>query len=107
MAAMILVAGCAVGPDFERPAAPDVPGYTPEKLAAQTASTDVHGGDAQRFVSDRDIPGEWWSLFGSKPLDDLIKQALKANPDLEAAQAALREAHENVRAEESSFFPSV
>jgi NodT family efflux transporter outer membrane factor (OMF) lipoprotein len=107
MAAMVLVAGCAVGPDFERPAAPDVAGYTPETLAAQTASADVQGGDAQRFVSDRDIPGEWWTLFGSKPLDDLIKQALAANPDLEAAQAALRQAHENVRAEESSFFPSV
>jgi outer membrane protein TolC len=102
-----MVAGCAVGPDFKRPAAPDVTGYTPEPLAAQTASAKVQGGDAQRFLSDRDIPGEWWTLFGSKPLDELIKQALEANPDLTAAQAALREAQENVRAEQSSFFPSV
>jgi NodT family efflux transporter outer membrane factor (OMF) lipoprotein len=102
-----MVAGCAVGPDFKRPPAPDVTGYTPEPLAAQTASAKVQGGDAQRFLSDRDIPGEWWTLFGSKPLDELIKQALEANPDLTAAQAALREAQENVRAEQSSFFPSV
>jgi NodT family efflux transporter outer membrane factor (OMF) lipoprotein len=104
---LALLAGCAVGPDFERPAAPDVSGYTPEPLAAHTASADVAGGVAQGFVPDRDIPGEWWALFRSKPLDDLIRQSLKANPDLQAAQAALREAQENVRAEEGLFFPSV
>ncbi len=104
---MALAAGCAVGPDFQRPAAPDVDGYTPEPLSAETTSADVAGGGAQRFVPDRDIPGEWWALFHSKPLDDLIRQALKANPDLQAAQAALREAQENVRAEEGFFFPTV
>ena len=54
-----------------------------------------------------DIPGQWWTLFHSKPLNDLIDQALKANPDLEAAQAALRGAWENVYAQQGAFFPSV
>src|SRR5258707_702159 len=34
----VALAGCAVGPDFERPAAPDVEGYTKDPLAAKTAS---------------------------------------------------------------------
>ncbi len=99
--------GCAVGPDFQRPSAPSVAGYEPQPLPGQTASVDVKGGEAQRFVQDMDIPGQWWTLFHSKPLNDLIEQALKANPDIEAAQAALRVARENVYAQQGAFFPSI
>ena len=67
----------------------------------------VKGGEAQRFVRDLDIPGQWWTLFHSKPLDDLIVQAIKANPDMEGAQAALKGAWENVYAQQGAFFPSV
>src|SRR4029450_11589182 len=59
----MLMSGCAVGPDFERPEAPPVSGYTVGRLPASTASAD---GVAQRFHQGRDIPGEWWSLFRSK-----------------------------------------
>jgi len=99
--------GCAVGPDFQRPSSPAVDGYAPQPLPAQTTSVDVKGGEAQRFVRDMDIPGQWWTLFHSRPLNDLIEQSLKANPDLEAAQAALRVAWENVYAQQGAFFPSV
>jgi hypothetical protein len=53
-----LLAGCAVGPDFERPAAPEVSGYTAEPLTRQTSSADVKGGEAERFVQGFDIPGQ-------------------------------------------------
>ena len=103
----IILAGCAVGPDFQRPTTPNVERYTPQPLPAQTAAVEIKGGEAQRFVQDMDIPGQWWTLFHSKPLNDLIEQALKANPDLEAAQAALRGAWENVYAQQGAFFPSI
>jgi len=103
----ILLAGCAVGPDFHRPTAPTVDRYTQQRLTAQTASVEVKGGEAQRFVQNMDIPGQWWTLFHSKPLNDLIEQALKSNPDLDAAQAALRGAWENVYAQQGAFFPSI
>jgi NodT family efflux transporter outer membrane factor (OMF) lipoprotein len=106
-AVLMLMAGCAVGPDFQRPAAPKVDRYTSEPLPAKTAEVEVHGGEAQAFLQDKDIPGQWWTLFQSKPLNDLIDQALKTNPDLEAAQAALRVAWENVYAQEGAFFPSI
>lgn len=109
LAAMVsvLVAGCAVGPDFKRPAAPDVSGYTAQPLATTVASKDVVGGEAQRFASGSDIPGDWWTLFHSSQLNALIEQSLKNNPDLKAAQAALSVARENVLAQRGSYYPNV
>ena len=57
---------------------------------------------AQQFVMGRDIPGEWWKVFHSKELDALIGQALQANPSLQAAQAALWQAKENLYAQAAS-----
>ena len=106
-AAATLIAGCTVGPDFQRPAGPPVDGYTAEPLPAQTAAAEVAAGEAQRFVRELDIPGQWWTLFHSAELDRLIEQALAANPNLSAAQAALRQARENVYAGEGAYFPTV
>ena len=97
------VAACAVGPDYHRPAAPDVP-LTPAPLPAATQSAD---GKAQQFVSAADISGDWWTLFHSPELNTLINAALANNPTLQASQATLLEAEENVRAEQSSFLPSL
>ena len=97
--------GCAVGPDFAKPAAPEGAGYGP--LASQTTSSSVQQGEAQRFVQDMDMPGQWWAAFGSQPLNDLIEKALKANPTIAAAQATLRVAHENVLAQRGAFYPTV
>jgi NodT family efflux transporter outer membrane factor (OMF) lipoprotein len=105
--AAALLAGCTVGPDFLRPTAPPVDGYTSEPLPAQTAAADVAAGEAQRFVRELDIPGQWWTLFHSAELDRLVDQALAANPNLGAAQSALRQARENVYAGEGAYFPTV
>ncbi len=102
-----LLAGCAVGPDFKKPAAPDVTSITPAPPATTAATPDVPGGEAQRFTSGSDIPADWWTLFHSKPLDDLIAQSLANNHDLKAAQAALLVAHEASLAQRGAFFPSV
>jgi len=107
MAAAALVAGCAVGPDFVRPAAPDADRYTREPMATHTASTDVAAGQSQHFVASLDIPAQWWTLFRSRRLNALIERSLKANPTVEAAIAALRVAQENTRAQEGHFFPLV
>jgi NodT family efflux transporter outer membrane factor (OMF) lipoprotein len=105
--ALLLLAGCAVGPNFHKPPAPNVPGYTPTPVSSTSSTTNVSGGDAQHFVEGQDIPGEWWTLFHSQPLNDLIERSLKANPDLKAAQAALTVARENVLAQRGAYDPSV
>ncbi|HEY1790232.1 MAG TPA: efflux transporter outer membrane subunit [Verrucomicrobiae bacterium] len=53
-----------------------------------------------------DIPGQWWTLFRSKALDNLIQRALTNSPDLAAAQAALAAARENVLAQNGAYYPS-
>ncbi|MBV8092383.1 MAG: efflux transporter outer membrane subunit [Acetobacteraceae bacterium] len=102
---LLSIAGCAVGPDFEPPPPPDVSGYTAQPLPQQTSSADVRGGDAQRFLQDLDIPGQWWTLFHSEALTRLVEEAIAHNPSLPAAEAALRQAWENVYAEQGAFFP--
>jgi len=103
----VLLSGCAVGPDFKKPAAPEVSGYTAAPLSTTGGTTNVTGGEPQRFVSGSDIPGEWWTLFHSKPLNDLIELSLSNNPTLKAAQAALKVARENVLAQKGSYYPSI
>jgi NodT family efflux transporter outer membrane factor (OMF) lipoprotein len=104
---VIIMSGCTVGPNFNKPAPPNVNKYTTTPLPAQTdATAGVGGGEAQRFVDGLDIPGQWWTLFRSKPLNDLIQRALTNSPDLAAAQAALAQAHENVLAQNGAYYPS-
>ncbi len=105
--ALLLLSACAVGPDFKAPLAPAAAGYTPEAHPAATASVSVAGGDSQKFEPGRDIPGEWWKVFHSKDMNGLIDQALQANPSLQAAQAALWQAKENLYAQRGKLFPTL
>lgn len=105
--ALLFTSGCAVGPKYKQPAPPDVPGYTPAPLSTTSAAPNVSGGEAQHFVDGRDLAGDWWTLFHSQPLNDLIERSLKANPDLKAAQAALLVARENTLAQRGAYYPSV
>jgi NodT family efflux transporter outer membrane factor (OMF) lipoprotein len=107
VSATVLLAGCAVGPDFKKPAAPEVNAYTAQPLATTAATPEITGGDAQRFVEAADISGDWWTLFHSQTLNDLVAQSLKNNSDLKAAQASLRQAHENALAQKGAFYPQV
>lgn len=103
-----LVAGCAVGPDFHAPAKPAQRAYLPD--GSDTAPTDATPGTlgaAQHLAIGADIAGEWWTLFRAPALDALVRRALAANPQLPAAQAALRAAHENTAAQIGSYYPQV
>jgi NodT family efflux transporter outer membrane factor (OMF) lipoprotein len=105
--AAVLVGSCTVGPDFHRPAAPEVTDYTatPPRTTAETPT--VVAGDAQRFVAGEDIRAEWWTLFQSPALNALVERALAANHDIKAARAALTVAHETVLAQRGAYYPSV
>jgi NodT family efflux transporter outer membrane factor (OMF) lipoprotein len=110
-----LLCSCAVGPNFKTPEAPKVTGYLPEGSQTPVAggavkSTTGEAGseaEAQRYVTGMDIPGQWWALFHSQALDALVQQALKSNPTLQGAQAALRQANEEVAAQRGTYFPAV
>jgi NodT family efflux transporter outer membrane factor (OMF) lipoprotein len=97
--AALTLPACTVGPDFHRPEAPAATAYDTTPLPPETAESPGKGGAAQRFVSGEDIPAQWWTLFHSADLDRLIREALADSPTLAAAQAALRQAHENLTAQ--------
>ena len=103
----LALAACTVGPDFVRPDVPVNAGYTQDQLSSTAQADIASGGAAQRLINGMDIPGQWWTLFRSAALNALVEEALRANPNVSAAQAALRQANELVYADQASLFPSV
>lgn len=101
------LAACAVGPDYRAPEPPAADTYTEKPQAERTDSAPVQGGDAQRLALGAKISADWWTVFGSPDLDVLIRTALAGQPTLAAAQAALRQAEENVNAQYSVLYPNV
>jgi NodT family efflux transporter outer membrane factor (OMF) lipoprotein len=93
----LMAAGCAAGPDFQRPAAPEVKGYRATPAVVE----------GQHFAAGADVPAQWWKLFRSEPLDILVERSLAANPNIDAARAALLAAQETAAAQGGAFWPQV
>ena len=103
----LLTSGCMLGPDFTSPPSPDTKSYTTDKPSNPITTTSSESGAAQSLALGKDIQGQWWTLFRSPPLTKLIEQAMKRNPDLQAALSALTEAQENASVQQSSLFPAL
>ncbi|HYB64520.1 MAG TPA: efflux transporter outer membrane subunit [Steroidobacteraceae bacterium] len=99
--------GCAVGPTFHRPPAPQASDYGSAPVKGETAASSGFGGAAQTFTPGLDIPAQWWQLFQSEKLSALVTQSLAGNPNLAAAQAALRQAQDLYKAQRASLLPVV
>lgn len=106
-ALLATLGGCAVGPNFHRPAPPKTADYGSAPSTGSTAAAPGTGGEAQNFIAGRDIAAEWWTLFRSDKLSGLVGQAIKGNPNMDAAQAALRQAQLLYKAQRASLWPSV
>ena len=100
-----LLPGCAVGPNFHRPTAPQITHYTEHPLPKSTAATHTLGGQAQSFKLNQKISAQWWTVFQSPKLNRLIRDALAANPDMRAAATSLQIAHQNTNVTRTAFFP--
>jgi len=114
LAIMILLcttlASCMVGPDFHPPAAPETDSYTesPKPIKTIKAPKAGRAGKTQYFTYDRDIPGNWWHIFHSLALNQLIEQGLANSPNLAAAKAALTQAQDLLYAQiGSTLLPTV
>ncbi|HXW73448.1 MAG TPA: efflux transporter outer membrane subunit [Steroidobacteraceae bacterium] len=107
LTSLAALGACAVGPNFHRPAAPAATDYGNAPSQGTTAAAAGTGGGAQQFVGGMDISGQWWTLFHSAQLTALVEQSLKGNPNIDAARAALRQAHDLYKAQRTTFFPTV
>jgi NodT family efflux transporter outer membrane factor (OMF) lipoprotein len=101
------LSGCAVGPNFQPASAPPADGYLPGKLAAPAADRSGPRVAGQHFVNGADVSAKWWAAFKSRPLNDLIKQSVDHNPNLQAAEAAIKNAQYNALAQRGLFFPQL
>jgi NodT family efflux transporter outer membrane factor (OMF) lipoprotein len=103
--ALSLLAGCAVGPDFVRPDAPEVAGYTPtpppETLAPETEDS------AQKIQLAQEISSAWWELYRSPALDEVVKRTLSDNRELAEARATLAQARQFVKAARGAYYPQI
>jgi NodT family efflux transporter outer membrane factor (OMF) lipoprotein len=101
----ILLAGCAVGPDFKRPSTPPVDAYTSTKTP--DTLTPGFGEAEQRLVVGQEISTEWWELFRSPDLTAAIAEALEHNQTFAAAEATLAQAQEALVQARAAFYPQV
>jgi NodT family efflux transporter outer membrane factor (OMF) lipoprotein len=101
------MSGCAVGPNFAPAPAPDVKGYIPGKLASPNPGSGGPRVPAQHFVTGADVSARWWSAFKSQRLNVLVRQAVDHNPNLQAAEAAIKIAQYNAQAQRGFFYPQV
>jgi outer membrane protein, multidrug efflux system len=85
------LAGCMVGPDYERPAT-ELPAAFPGAPAA---------------AAEASIPADWWTLYNDPLLNDLVASALRRNADLRLAVARIEEADANLREANAAFLPEI
>ena len=89
-----LLAGCAVGPDFVTPPAPETKDYevggTPQPTVENSSETQQH------FAMGKKVSGSWWQLFHSAQLDDVLQQAIAGNQTLVTAQTNVAQAQQGI-----------
>ena len=90
-----VITGCAVGPAYEQPAAPDVSTYKEAGDWVKAAPLDA----LER--------GPWWQLFNDPVLNDLAARVEVSNQNVAAAVAAYAQARAVVAEQRSGLFPSV
>ena len=100
------LAGCAVGPDFTRPAPPTVSAYLPPE-PSPTPSPQGGTEAVQRVALGERIPAQWWGLFHSARLDEFLRQAIVASYTLAAARATLAQAREAIIEARAGLYPQV
>jgi len=93
----LLISGCTLGPSFTRPAAP-AGGYAHAAPAATPMRSLSYGGD---------VAADWYHLFQSPQLDQLVRTALERNPSLEAARHGLVAAQYELQAVSGARFPQL
>ena len=97
----LALSGCMVGPDYHEQPKPQTKKYTKSPLPSKTINTsqNANAGKSQQFVNGKDLQADWWKIFHSKALNNLVAEGLNNNQDLAAAKAALREANDTLYAQ--------
>lgn len=112
MSLATLLSACAVGPDFQAPLSPTVARYSnalnePANALELKLSYDI-ASEAPQMVQSETIPAQWWQLFASDKLEQLIQQSLEASPTLQVAEARLQASRETLTANTgTTLYPAI
>lgn len=98
-----LLAGCSVGPKYNKPAAPAAPAFSEAPPASFLASQ----GWKQAQPAETTLRADWWQLFGDAELNGLEEQVDPSNQSLKAAEARFREARAQIQLNRSALYPTV
>ncbi len=104
VAVATLLSGCAVGPDFKTPPAPDVGSYL---AVSGPNSTNADQVPDRKINRGGEIPAQWWDMLRARKLSRLVEDSIAHNTDLAAAEAAVRVAQANALAQRGALFPNV
>jgi outer membrane protein, multidrug efflux system len=105
---LLLVAvgsGCAVGPNYKRPAA-DVPGMYRGASSDASASSEQNATGAKPTATSLGDE-KWWQVFQDKELQELIRTALKNNYDVRIAATRVLEAQAQLGITRADQYPSL
>lgn len=96
--AAITLTGCTVGPNYHKPEVQVPTAYHgPSDNAQEQAQAQA--------ASFADLP--WWQVFQDSVLQDLIRQALKQNYDLQTATERITQARAQLKVTRSNQYPQV
>jgi NodT family efflux transporter outer membrane factor (OMF) lipoprotein len=102
-ALLLLLSGCAVGPDFVHPNPPNLQHYTKQGQPTDT----VAEGQRQTFILKKTVAADWWRMFNSDELNRAVEEAVRNNANLASAQASLRQSQDILKAGYGVFYPSI
>ncbi len=96
VALLIVLSGCAVGPDYKRPDAPSSAEFR-------------ESGEQWKTAEPRDeiARGKWWEIFGDPQLNELVEKVQVSNQSLAASEAQFRQAEAAITVARGAFFPAV
>jgi NodT family efflux transporter outer membrane factor (OMF) lipoprotein len=101
------VAGCTVGPNFEAPGSPSVSRYTSPGEHTAPDPEDKKTVSTQAVVLGGRVAADWWTLFKSRDINLVVKQAMAGSQTLESAKAKLAQAREAVAVATSALYPQI
>ncbi len=94
----VFATACTLGPNFKRPGAPDAPVYSHSLPPSGSATVVTYGAD---------VADDWYGVFHSDALNELVRQALAKSPDLQAARHGLLAAQYELKAAAGSALPQI
>jgi len=101
---VLLLAGCTVGPNYHRPAAPGAPTW---KENAVPPPNPPNGTWKQAEPSDQVLRGKWWLMYGDPQLNALEDKVAVSNQTLQVAMNQYFQAREQVRVARSQYYPTL